>query len=430
MTPEESLAYLYGLQQFGIKLGLDNIRTLLKRLGSPEAGLRCVHVAGTNGKGSVSALLAEILRHSGERVGLYTSPHLHCFSERLRINGIPLDLEALPRLVERVRQAAAGLPATFFEATTALALLAFREAGATAAVLETGLGGRLDATNAVTPELTVITPVSFDHREHLGATLAEIAAEKAGIIKPGVPVVVGRQEDEARAVIEAAAAAAGAPLWSAGRDYRWDGTAGAMHFSAPGCELSDLDCALAGRHQLANYALALAGAARLRRNGWAIPDSALRRAGATTRWPGRLEWWSEPGVLLDGAHNAAGAEALAGYLVERGVGALRLVTGLSGQRRPAEVLDPLRPWLDTLYFAEIPEVANVPGAELAAWADAHGIPHRHFAAPAAALEAALSESGEGETVVVAGSLYLVAAARAALCAASGVSPRVLTTTLK
>lgn len=430
MTPEESLAYLYGLQQFGIKLGLDNIRTLLKRLDSPEAGLCCIHVAGTNGKGSVSALLAEILRLSGERVGLYTSPHLHCFSERIRINGVPIELERLPALVERVRQAAEGLPATFFEATTALALLAFREAGATAAVLETGLGGRLDATNAVTPELTVITPVSFDHREHLGATLAAIAAEKAGIIKPGVPVVAGKQEDEALAVIVDAAEAAAAPLWCADRDYRRGDGAEGLRFSAPGCELGSLRCALPGRHQLDNYATALAAAVRLRQAGWPIDDRDLVRAGVTTRWPGRLEWLPDSAVLLDGAHNAAGAEALAGYLAERGAGAIRLVTGLSGQRRPAEVLDPLRPWLRALYFAEIPEVANVPGAELAAWAGARLLPWRHFPTPAAALEAALAESGEGETVVVAGSLYLVAAVRGALCAAVGESPPVLTTTLE
>ena len=418
MTPDESLAWLYGLQQFGVKLGLSNVRALLLRLDNPQRAFPCVHVAGTNGKGSVSAFLAEILRQSGLRVGLYTSPHLHSFTERVRVNGEPLATALLPALAQQVREAGAGIPATFFEATTALALLAFREAGVEVAVLETGMGGRLDATNAVAPELCLITPVSMDHQEHLGATLAEIAAEKAGIIKPAVPVVVGRQAMEAERVIAATAAGCGAPFWVAGRDYRWGGDHGTMWFSAPGTEVSELRCALPGSHQLDNYAQALAAAAWLRQKGWRLGDEALRVAGESTRWPGRLEWCGNPPViLLDGAHNAAGAAVLARYLADEVCRPVRLVAGLSGQRHPEEVLAPLAPLLRGLYATPVPGgVVSVPAGELLAWASRARVPARAFPAAEEALAAAVNERKEEEIVVVAGSLYLVAAVRERLCA--------------
>lgn len=420
MTAEESLAYLYSLQQFGIKLGLDNIRSLLRRLGNPQAGLRCVHVAGTNGKGSVSVLLAEMLGHAGYRVGLYTSPHLHCFTERIRINGKPLDRELLPLLVEEVRTAAADISATFFEATTALALLAFHRAGVEVVVLETGMGGRLDATNVVEPVLCLITPVSLDHREHLGATLEVIAGEKAGIIKPGVPVASGSQEPDAMAVIGAAAARHGAPLWQADADYQWGGDHSSMWFRAGALELAGLRCALPGAHQLANYAQALAGAVLLNRSGLPVPLTAMRQAGATARWPGRLEWWGNPPVvLLDGAHNAAGATALARYLSDEVRRPVRLVAGLSGQRCPEEVFGPLEDsacGLMSLYAAPVPEGVGVPADALAGWAERRGLQARVFAAPEEAFTAASTDRKNDEIVVVAGSLYLVAAIRNLLCA--------------
>jgi len=415
VTPEESLAYLYGLQQFGIKLGLHNIRTVLCRLDQPQAGLRCLHLAGTNGKGSVSLLLAEMLRQSGYRAGLYTSPHLHDFTERIRIDGRPLACDRLPSLVERLRVASNGIPVTFFEATTALALLAFEAEGVDVAVLETGMGGRLDATNVVTPELCLITPVSFDHQEHLGTSLAAIAAEKAGIIKRGVPVVSGVQEAEAAAVIASAARRCGALLWQAGRDYTWGGDHGAMWFQAPGLELEGLSCALAGTHQMDNYAQALAGAARLRKCGWHLPDAALRRAGAGARWPGRLEWWGDPPVvLLDAAHNAAGAAALASYLDERALQPVRLVAALTGGRRPGQVLGPLLGRIRSLYATTAPSGEPVPPEVLLAWARQVGLEAQPSATPAEALAVALSERQADEVVVVAGSLYLVAAVRAEL----------------
>jgi len=418
VTPDESLAWLYGLQQFGIKLGLQNVRELLGRLDNPQKAFRCLHVAGTNGKGSVSAFLAEMLHQAGYRVGLYTSPHLHCFTERIRLDGESLKPELLPSLAQQVRAAGAGIPATFFEATTALALVAFREAAVDVAVLETGMGGRLDATTAVDSALSLITPVSFDHQEHLGETLSAIATEKAGIIKPGVPVIVGRQSPAAAAVIVGVAAGHQAPLWLARRDYQWGGDHAAMWFRGPGLELSSLRCALEGVHQLDNFAQALAGAARLRQDGWQLPDEALHRAGVAVRWPGRLEWWGNPpSVLLDGAHNASGAAALARYLADVVRRPVRLVAALSGERHPDEVLAPLKEQLLALYASPVPAgTTTVPAQVLSDWAHHEGVPTRTFVSPTEAFAAALAEREEGEVVVAAGSLYLVAAVRGQLCA--------------
>ena len=417
MSGETGLSWLYALQYFGIKLGLQNIRELLSRLGNPHQGLPCIHVAGTNGKGSVSLFLSEICRHAGYRVGLYTSPHLHCFTERIRIDGEPLPLAELPALVEQVREAAAGIPVTFFEATTALALLAMRRAGEEVAVIETGMGGRLDATNVVEPLLCCITLVGLDHQEHLGATLAAIAAEKAGIIKPGVPVVSAAQLPEVDEVLTAVAHDRKAELRKADCDYQWGGSRAAMWFRSGELELNGLGCALPGEHQLGNFAQAIAAAWQLRRQGLALPDAAICRAGITARWPGRLEWFGEPPcVLLDGAHNRLGATSLAAYLkgaIDRPV---RLLAGLSGQRDPDQVLAPLLPAVKALYVTPVPEVATVPVAALKAWGDGHGLPVEAFDTPVAALAAALRARGKDEVVVVAGSLYLVAAVRTLLLA--------------
>lgn len=415
MAHAAGLDWLYALQHFGIKLGLCNIQELLNRLDNPHHGLSCAHVAGTNGKGSVSLLLSEICRCSGYRVGLYTSPHLQNFNERIRIDGRPLSEEKLSALLAEVREAATGIPVTFFEAATALALLAFRRAGVDFVVVETGMGGRLDATNVVEPKLCCITPVGFDHQEHLGETLAAIAAEKAGIIKPGVPVVTAGQTPEVDVVLAGAAALHGAELWRAGHDYQWGGDHANLWFNGPGLDLDGLTCALEGEHQLGNFAQAIAAAALLRRQGMPIPHEAIRQAGSSARWPGRLEWFGDPPrVLLDGAHNRLGATALASYLRGRDAGPVHLLAGLTGQRTPEEVLTPLLPCVTALYASAVPEMATVPPEALAAWGETQGVQVRTFAAPAPALAAALAARREGEIVVVAGSLYLVAAVRSLL----------------
>ncbi|MEZ4484897.1 MAG: Mur ligase family protein [Syntrophotaleaceae bacterium] len=219
MDYRESLDYLYGLQRFGIKLGLDNIRQILHRLRHPEGHYPIVHVAGSNGKGSVCIGVAAILGAAGRRVGLYSSPHLHSFTERIQIDGQPISEEEATALIRIVKDACDGIPVTFFEFTTAMALLHFQRRQVEVAVLEVGMGGRLDATNVVTPSITVVTPVCRDHAEHLGSDLTSIAAEKAGIIKLQVPLVLGPQQPEALQVLVERAAGLQAPVYRYGQDF-------------------------------------------------------------------------------------------------------------------------------------------------------------------------------------------------------------------
>jgi dihydrofolate synthase/folylpolyglutamate synthase len=408
---QDSLDYLYGLQRFGIKLGLGNIQTLLTRLGHPDQAFASVHVAGTNGKGSVCAALAEILRRGGQRTGLYTSPHLQCFNERIRIDDQLIPDREVARLTEEIRGLAEGLAATFFEFTTALALLYFARQQVTWAVLETGMGGRLDATNAVTPRLCVITSLSRDHSAHLGSDLATIAAEKAGIVKPGIPVVCAPQDPEALAVITAVATAREAPLFLCGRDFTGIDR-GSFSFPALGLRLTGLTPGLAGAHQQLNMSLALAAAALLRRQGVALPDAALNTGVATVRWPGRLEWWAGArDVLLDGAHNEGGAQALAAYLDGLAVTGVRWVVGIKGDKALEPLFTPLLPRVTALYCTRPPVETAIEPETLAAVAAAAGRAARVFPTPAAALATALADRRAGEIVLVAGSLFLVAAAR-------------------
>jgi dihydrofolate synthase/folylpolyglutamate synthase len=409
-----SLDYLYGLQLFGIKLGLENMQALKARLALLQRPLPCVHVAGTNGKGSVSVLLAEILKHSGLRVGLYTSPHLHCFTERIRINGEPISQEEMVGLAKEIRHAANDIPVTFFEATTAMALLAFQKHKVDIAVVETGLGGRLDATNIVEPELCLITPVSYDHSEHLGDTLAEIAAEKAGIIKPGVPVVIGRQDEEAGDVLLQSAIECKATELLADRDYTWATKENKLSITVGEERINDLTCALQGEHQRENYAQAVAAAFMLRKNGWQIPTQAMRAAGLSARWPGRLEWLAERRVLLDVAHNLAGVNCLAGYLKEQELSGIHLVVGMSGQRDPGKVLKPLEKYAAAVYAVPVSFDQVVPTSVINSWAVSVGLSCREYRTAGEGLEDALQAAKSGQPVVVCGSLYMVAELRAQL----------------
>lgn len=411
MDFQQSLDYLYGLNRFGIKLGLENMQALMRCLPELQPDSPCVHVAGTNGKGSVSALLSEILKHSGLRVGLYTSPHLHCFTERIRIDGQPVSRDDVARLVTFLRQVGEGIPLTFFEMTTALALLAFRQLNVDVAVVETGLGGRLDATNVLSPRLSLVTPVSFDHQQHLGSSLVQIAAEKAGIIKPHTPLIAGRQQPEVAALLERVARQQQAPMWIAGRDYHWSGTQQNLTVVAGQQVFSGLELALCGEHQLDNYAQAVAAACHLKEEGLPIRAAAVANAGKTTRWPGRLEWWGEPRMLLDAAHNAAGAACLADYLRQRQIDGVRLVFALTGERRAEEVLEPLRGLVRALFVVPVPEVSCVSPQQIADWAQSRGMPAQAFPSIGAGLSAALDDSGAPAPVVVSGSIYLVAAVR-------------------
>lgn len=323
------------------QLKLDRMRQLLTRLGNPDAGMPIVHVAGTKGKGSTSALVGSILHAAGYEVGLFSSPHLERIEERFAINGVPCSADELVSLVDQLRpvvaamdqeaasQADSSLSPTYFELTTAIALMHFAQANVDLAVLEVGLGGRLDSTNVCQPAVTVISSISFDHTKQLGNTLAEIAAEKAGIIKPGVPVLCGPLLSEPREVIASIAKQHGCRMLEAGKEFRHDyrpPTAvnrnqqlGKLDFmSQPGDEqiaLRGLPLQLLGEHQAANAALAVATCLELRRQGWSIPEEAIREGLSSLSLPARVEIVrANPTVVLDVAHNVASAEALVDVL--------------------------------------------------------------------------------------------------------------------
>jgi dihydrofolate synthase / folylpolyglutamate synthase len=287
----EALAWLYGTQRFGIKLGLENIQRLLRELDVPAKGQRVIHVAGTNGKGSVCAMIDAVCRAQGYRTGLFTSPHLVTYRERIRVDGEMIAEEKVADGLTTIRRLVGDWEPhpTFFEITTALALMHFKEFQCRLIVLETGLGGRLDATNAVEPVISVITPIGYDHEKWLGNSLEEIAGEKAGVIKAGIPVVSAAQESAAKKVIRARAAECEAPIEFVRDAY------------------SKTPLALAGAHQKENASLALAA---LRQAGITVTDREIARGLAEVEWPARFQRWDER-IVIDGAHNPAGARILA-----------------------------------------------------------------------------------------------------------------------
>ncbi len=301
-TLQQALEQLYGQERRRDRLGLDGTRALLAALGNPERRFRAIHVAGTNGKGSVCAMIERVLREGGVRTGLFTSPHLVDFRERFRVSGRWPDEEWLFGALHRIESLPEGKDRTFFEVATALGFLDFAARGVEWAVVEVGLGGRLDTTNVLEPELCVITPIGLDHTEILGGTIEEIAREKAGIVKPGVTVVIGAGMDpRAREVIAAAARERRAPLVEA------------ESVAAPATP------ALAGTHQLANARTARAAIAVLAGFGLAVPPDDVAKGLAAARWPGRFEAASgEPRLWWDGAHNPPGLAALAAAWRERG----------------------------------------------------------------------------------------------------------------
>lgn len=414
--------YLYSLEQIGIKLGLEQIRALLERLGRPERAFRSIVIAGTNGKGSVTAMVDRALRAAGYRCGRYTSPHLTDLEERMVIDGEPIAPAELDRIADRVREVAAVLPSppSFFEATTALALEAFRQARVQVAVLEVGLGGRLDATNAVESIGVAITPIDFDHQAYLGHTLEAIAAEKAGVIKPRGLVVLAENPPVVQDVIAGIAAGRGATYAYVPDEVRVDGrlVEGAMRLNIstrravyPGVRL-----ALRGRHQGTNAATAVALMERLNAAGLLpIPEAAIRTGLEDVEWPGRLELRqsAQGQVLIDGAHNPAGARALAEYLAEAYGRRLPFVIGVMRDKHVSEIVDALAPAANFVAATSVssPRAAAPQEIAEAVGRAAPGIPCVARVPPMDALNLAATH---GDPVVVAGSLYLAGEIRSKL----------------
>ncbi|MBR3583035.1 MAG: bifunctional folylpolyglutamate synthase/dihydrofolate synthase [Kiritimatiellae bacterium] len=387
------LTYLYGRTGGrGIRLGLDTTLALVRELGVALDRLPCIHVAGTNGKGSVCAMLESVLRTAGLRTGLYTSPHLIRFNERIRVDGAPIPDEDLSRLLGEVeaadaRQSASGAPGarpgTFFELTTAVALKWFQEQNVQIAVLETGLGGRLDSTNIVTPLLSVITEIGIEHTDYLGTTLPEIAAEKAGIIKPSRPVVTGLQRPEAMAVIEARASETRSPLWRAAdhvsiRRTKLDPDGQTLSVStASGDAWPPFRLPLLGDWQLDNCAIALTALQCLEDIlGQPLPGPAVRAGLTLVRWPGRCQILSrDPLVLLDSAHNPDAAAALAGFLGKfRSGRPVALLCGMLSDKDAPGFFRRMKPVVDACLLVPLDTPRNMPMDKLKAAAETAGIP--------------------------------------------------------
>ena len=422
MNYPDSVRFLYSLGnelKVGAKWGLGRMQTVLERLGHPEAGRRFVHVAGTNGKGSTAAMIASALTCSGRRTGLFTSPHLIEPTERIQIDGQPVSDAQFAGAFDTVHRAAEELELesaidahpSYFETVTAMAfwLLAGRS-GVTAcdiSVIEVGLGGRLDATNVITPQLSVITPISFDHESFLGNTLEEIASEKAGIIKPGIPTVLAPQEKQVEAVIEARVNTQDAPLSRiAGLEVT------NAEFSSRDCRFRFQDveyrCALPGRHQLQNALTAIVACREID-----VPVPAIQQGLANVKWPGRLERVSEsPDFILDGAHNPAGAAALADYIREFLAGhPVWLVYGTMRDKAIDEVVETLFPLADRLILTapDLPRALRPEAiAELGGRSDAVITTN-----VAQAIETAYGAPADA-AVIFTGSLFLVGEVRARL----------------
>jgi len=360
----DPFTYLFGLEKFGIKFGLDNISTIVARLGHPERAFQSVHVAGTNGKGSVVAMVDAALRAAGHRSARYTSPHLVDLTERFTIDGQPVARDRLAAVVVEIRatieqlqaEGALAVQPTFFEVTTAAAFELFRRAGVDVAVLEVGLGGRLDATNVVSPIATAITSIDFDHQKFLGNTLSEIATEKAGIVKPGIPVVVGELHPEASAAIEEVARRRRSPVIRA--------TAG---------DVDNLTVGLRGAHQRANAAVAVRLLQIVGASGLTLPRQAVAAGLADPHWPGRLDLRRLSGnreVLLDAAHNPAGAAALASYLKAECDPAPPLVFAAMRDKDAGAMLRALLPAVSRVVFTRASNPRSADPAALAAQARA------------------------------------------------------------
>lgn len=416
-TSELILARLSRLHPKIIDLSLDRIERLLGVLGHPE---RClppvVHIAGTNGKGSTLAMLAAMLKADGRRVHRYISPHLVRFNERILIEGDPIDEQRLAECLERCERANGDTPITFFEITTAAAFLAFAESPADIVLLETGLGGRLDATNVVErPRLTLLSPISMDHESYLGATLGAIAGEKAGILKPGVQAIAGPQPAEVALVLEGRAAAVSAPLMLHGRDWSVERQDAGFMVECPGGRLALPLPSLAGTYQVENAGLAVAAALSLAdlTPGRQSIEEGLRLA----TWPARLQRLaSGPLVdalpaasclLLDGGHNPAAGEALAHSLA--GMPQARpwtLVVGMLSTKDVAGFLRPLAPFASSLIAVPLgPGHAEQPPDAIAEIGRSLGLPSQVAGSPEAAI-AAIPHGGHPANVLICGSLYL------------------------
>ncbi|MFZ5998586.1 MAG: bifunctional folylpolyglutamate synthase/dihydrofolate synthase [Nitrospirota bacterium] len=439
MSYSSAVSYLYGLQKYGIKLGLEKTETILDHLGTPHRQFHSIHVAGTNGKGSTAAMIASMLRAHGFTVGLFTSPHLVSFTERIMINNKRIAESEVVQLTEEIRERIAPLTThmpepTFFEFVTAMAFLYFARNKVDWAVLEVGMGGRLDATNVIFPEVSVISKISYDHKEFLGSTLAAIAREKAGIIKKGTPVISAVQEDEAEEILRKTAQERSAPLFVYGKDFhgilKTSDLAGVrFDFSDGPQKIGDLQTSLIGDHQLMNACLAVKAVTTALTRASGLPGfraSALRKGLAATRWQGRLEWVSDtPPIMVDGAHNPDAAAALSRFIMSAFADKkIILVAGIMADKDIGGILTHLLPLASEIIFTAPNYGRAAAPQHLADCAASLGFKNVHVARTVReAIEKAIKYSNESENkeeslnaslILITGSFYTIGEAKEAL----------------
>lgn len=419
MNYQETLAYLDSLGKFGIKLGMERIEGLLRELGNPEQKIKTIHVTGTNGKGSVSSMIANILRAADLKVGKFTSPHLLKYNERLVVNNQDISDESFAVLITAVKKASDSIVAkgvceqpTQFEALTAAAFLHFALENVDYAVIEVGMGGLWDSTNVITPIVSVITNVSLDHTDRCGTTVERIAMQKAGIIKENVPVVTAAKGDAALGPIKAVAMFKqakcyiyGSAFWGTEITSSMEGQTFTLH--AGEYYSSEYSIKLPGEHQIANTAVAVVAAKLVSKQDERINELALHIGVANTLWPGRLERIAEnPDVILDGAHNPAGAEALRKALDKYYPEQKRIfIFGMMGDKDMTSVVKTLIRPMDIVYTVQADSSTRAAAAEeLASLIGAQALPVANIAA---AYDKALKEAAYGGVICVCGSLYLV-----------------------
>jgi dihydrofolate synthase/folylpolyglutamate synthase len=430
MSYSETVNYLYNLQKYGIKFGLDNIQRLMSSLDNPHKTFRSVHIAGTNGKGSTSAMIASLLKKTGFRVGLFTSPHLVSFTERIRVNGEEItehDVISLAAHIKEVVENIEDFSPTFFEVVTAMAMVYFRKKEIDIAVMEVGMGGRLDATNIILPEVTVITSISFDHREFLGDSLKDIAREKAGIIKEGIPVVTSRQEPIADDLIRTTAEMMAAPLYIYGRDF--EGSLSSLDIKGitisyfdNATALEDIFIPLAGEHQLINACVAIKAALllseKLHKN---LFLSSARQALGDFIWPGRLEFiGNTPPVLIDGAHNPAAAKALSEAIktiFKDRFQKIVMILGIMADKDIKGIMEPLLPFASEIILTAPAYSRSASPEQLGHIAQSSGFSNIHIAPTvkdAIELAQQLAHHEHGTLILITGSFYTIGEAKEVL----------------
>jgi len=449
----QALTYLYNLQKFGIKFGLSKTENLLKAFDHPQRHLRCIHIAGSNGKGSVAAMLASIYKEAGYKVGLFTSPHLVDFRERFQIKGRMISKKKTLELIKEIREKTHSLePPTFFEFVTAMALLYFKREGVDLAIMETGLGGRLDATNIIKPLVAVITTISLEHQEYLGKTLGKIAWEKGGIIKPRIPLVTGVRQKGVRMILEGLCQEKQAPLFLAGRDFRtrklsngnfsYHGVISSelkkgkksrhwvqegfepreeeqkmsyLRSVAPNSELRthNLTVGLLGEHQIKNAGLALT-VIRLLEEKFPLSEEKIRLGLQKVQWPGRLEVLAEnPRIVLDGAHNPGAMQTLTENIPQVfSYKKLFLIFGMMKDKQLKETFNYLIPLSDKVFLTRAEYDRSADPQDLQPFLEGRNVPYGLFPALPGAIEAAQEEAGPEDLILITGSLFIVGEARA------------------